>query len=52
MVQTTFAPDQPPRLATDIGGGVFLTRPENLGSRQDVGVEATANGRLLSTLRA
>ncbi|WP_287104570.1 TonB-dependent receptor [Brevundimonas sp.] len=38
-------------VATDIGGGVFLTRPENLGSRQDVGVEATANGRLLSTLR-
>jgi hypothetical protein len=38
-------------VASDIGGGVFLTRPENLGSRQDVGVEATANGRLLSTLR-
>ncbi|GLK49089.1 TonB-dependent receptor [Brevundimonas intermedia] len=38
-------------VTTDIGGDVFLTRPENLGSRQDLGVEATANGRLLSTLR-
>lgn len=26
MVQTTFAPDQPPRLATDIGGGLAALR--------------------------
>ena len=38
-------------VASDIGGGVFLTRPENLGSRRDLGVEATANGRLHPTLR-
>lgn len=38
-------------VASDIGGGVFLTRPENLGSRRDLGVEAAANGRLSSTLR-
>lgn len=38
-------------VASDIGGGVFLTRPENLGSRRDMGVEATANGRLHPTLR-
>ena len=38
-------------VASDIGGGVFLTRPENLGSRRDMGVEAAANGRLSSTLR-
>ena len=24
-------------VATDVGGGVLLTRPENLGSRLDVG---------------
>lgn len=38
-------------VATDIGGGVFLTRPENLGSRRDMGVEFVANGKLHSTLR-
>ena len=38
-------------VATDIGGGVLLTRPENLGARRDMGVEVTANGRLHSTLR-
>ncbi len=38
-------------VATDIGGGVLLTRPENLGSRRDVGLEVTANGRLHPTLR-
>ncbi len=38
-------------VARDIGGGVLLTRPENLGARRDVGVELVANGRLHSTLR-
>lgn len=38
-------------VATDIGGGVLLTRPENLGARTDMGVELVANGRLHSTLR-
>lgn len=38
-------------VASDVGGGVLLTRPENLGSRRDLGVEVTANGRLHSTLR-
>ncbi|MFT4954111.1 MAG: outer membrane receptor protein involved in Fe transport [Brevundimonas sp.] len=36
---------------TDVGGGVLLTRPENLGSRLDAGVELTASGRLSPTLR-
>nr|WP_314123421.1 TonB-dependent receptor [uncultured Brevundimonas sp.] len=38
-------------VATDIGGGVLLTRPENLGSRRDIGLELTAKGRLHPTLR-
>ncbi|MFC5373486.1 TonB-dependent receptor domain-containing protein [Brevundimonas faecalis] len=38
-------------VATDIGGGVLLTRPENLGARRDLGVELTASGRLHPTLR-
>ena len=38
-------------VATDIGGGVLLTRTENLGSRRDMGVEFVANGKLHSTLR-
>jgi outer membrane receptor protein involved in Fe transport len=38
-------------VATDVGGGVLLTRPENLGSRRDIGLEVTANGRLHPTLR-
>ncbi len=38
-------------VARDIGGGVLLTRPENLGSRRDTGVEFTASGPLTSTLR-
>ncbi len=38
-------------VARDIGGGVLLTRPENLGSRRDLGVELTATGPLTSTLR-
>ncbi|MNK24241.1 catecholate siderophore receptor CirA [compost metagenome] len=38
-------------VATDVGGGVLLTRPENLGARRDLGVEVTASGRLHPTLR-
>ncbi|WP_312147304.1 TonB-dependent receptor domain-containing protein [Brevundimonas sp.] len=38
-------------VATDIGGGVLLTRPENLGARRDLGVELTASGSLRPTLR-
>jgi outer membrane receptor protein involved in Fe transport len=38
-------------VVTDLGGGVFLSRPENLGSRRDTGLEATANGALHPTLR-
>ncbi|WP_396595059.1 TonB-dependent receptor domain-containing protein [Brevundimonas sp. R86498] len=38
-------------VVTDLGGGVFLTRPENLGSRRDTGLEVTANGALHRTLR-
>jgi outer membrane receptor protein involved in Fe transport len=38
-------------VATDIGGNVLLTRPENLGGRRDLGVELTASGRLHPTLR-
>ncbi|WGM30549.1 TonB-dependent receptor [Brevundimonas sp. NIBR11] len=38
-------------VASDLGGGVLLTRPENLGGRTDTGVEFVANGRLHPTLR-
>ncbi|HEX8662361.1 MAG TPA: outer membrane beta-barrel family protein, partial [Brevundimonas sp.] len=38
-------------VVNDLGGGVLLTRPENLGARRDMGVELVANGRLHSTLR-
>lgn len=38
-------------VATDVGGGVLLTRPENLGARRDLGLEVTANGRLHPKLR-
>jgi outer membrane receptor protein involved in Fe transport len=38
-------------VTTDLGGGVFLTRPENLGARRDLGLETTANGALHPTLR-
>lgn len=38
-------------VATDLGGGVLLTRPENVGSSRSVGLELVANGRLLPTLR-
>ena len=39
------------QVTTDIGGGVFLTRPENLGSSRSTGVELVANGALHPTLR-
>ncbi|WP_395945712.1 TonB-dependent receptor domain-containing protein [Brevundimonas sp.] len=38
-------------VTTDLGGGILLTRPENLGGRRDYGVEANLNGRLHPTLR-
>lgn len=38
-------------VAVDLGGGALLTRPENLGASQSVGVEFVANGRLHPTLR-
>ena len=38
-------------VATDVGGGVLVTRPENLGSRRDTGLELTASGRLSAALR-
>lgn len=38
-------------VTTDIGGGVFLTRPENLGSSTVTGLELVANGALHPTLR-
>jgi outer membrane receptor protein involved in Fe transport len=38
-------------VATDIGGGVLLNRPENLGARRDLGIELTGSGRLHPTLR-
>ncbi|MFN3669755.1 MAG: TonB-dependent receptor domain-containing protein [Brevundimonas sp.] len=39
------------QVTTDIGGGVFLTRPENLGSSASTGIELVANGALHPTLR-
>ncbi|SFS37430.1 outer membrane beta-barrel family protein [Brevundimonas viscosa] len=39
------------QVTTDIGGGVFLTRPENLGSSRSSGIELVANGALHPTLR-
>jgi len=38
-------------VTTDLGTGVFLTRPENLGSSRSMGLELVANGQLHSTLR-
>lgn len=38
-------------VSTDIGGGVLLTRPENIGSRRDYGVELVAAGPLTKTLK-
>lgn len=39
------------QVTTELGGGVFLTRPENLGSSTSTGLELVANGTLHSTLR-
>lgn len=38
-------------VTSDIGGGVFLTRPENIGTRRDYGVELVANGPITKTLK-
>ncbi len=38
-------------IAQDIGNGLLLTRPENLGARRDIGMELSLNGPLLPTLR-
>ena len=38
-------------VTTDLGTGVFLTRPQNLGSSRSMGLELVANGQLHSTLR-
>ena len=38
-------------VTTDLGGGVFLTRPENLGASTSTGLELVANGALHPTLR-
>lgn len=38
-------------VSSDLGDGVLLNRPENLGGRTDTGVELVANGRLHPTLR-
>lgn len=38
-------------VTSDLGGGVFLTRPENLGSSTSTGIELVANGALHPTLR-
>ena len=38
-------------VTTDLGTGIFLTRPENLGSSTSMGLELVANGQLHSTLR-
>ncbi|PZO05671.1 MAG: TonB-dependent receptor [Alphaproteobacteria bacterium] len=39
------------QVTSDIGNGVFLTRPENLGSSRSTGLELVANGALYPTLR-
>lgn len=39
------------QVTSDFGGGVFLTRPENLGSSTATGLELVANGALHRTLR-
>lgn len=38
-------------VARDIGNGLLLTRPENLGSRRDIGLDLSFNGPLLPKLR-
>lgn len=39
------------QVTSDLGNGVFLTRPENLGSSTATGIELVANGTLHPTLR-
>src|SRR5690606_35491797 len=39
------------QVTSDLGGGVLLTRPENLGSSTATGIELVANGVLHPTLR-
>ena len=39
------------QVTTDLGGGIFLSRPENLGSSTVTGLELVANGALHPTLR-
>lgn len=39
------------QVVSDLGGGVLLTRPENLGFSRALGLELVANGRLHPTLR-
>lgn len=38
-------------VARDIGDGLLLTRPENLGARRDIGLDLSANGPIIRTLR-
>ncbi len=38
-------------VSIEIGNGILLTRPENLGARTDLGLELVANGKLHPTLR-
>ena len=38
-------------VTSDLGGGVFLTRPENLGANTSTGLELVASGALHPTLR-
>jgi outer membrane receptor protein involved in Fe transport len=38
-------------VVSDLGDGILLTRPENLGSRTALGVELVASGKLHPTLR-
>lgn len=38
-------------VTTDLGGGIFLTRPENLGASTSTGLELVASGALHPTLR-
>ena len=39
------------QVTSELSGGVFVTRPENLGSSRATGVELVANGALHPTLR-
>ena len=39
------------QVTSELGGGAFVTRPENLGSSRSTGIELVANGALHPTLR-